>query len=808
VTDVSERCRVVIIGGGAVGASVLYHLALRGCTDAVLVERDELTSGSTWHAAGNCPNFSTSAAIMAIQAYSTQLYAELGERVGYPINYHVTGSLRLAHSRDRMDEFERVAAMARARGLAFVVLNPTAARQRYPFLELHDLAGALWDPRDGDIDPSQLTQAYAKGARDLGARIRRFTRVIGLVREGAGWRVVTDRGDILCETVVNAAGYRAGEIMALVGRRLPVVTMSHQYLVTGPIPDLAGRADKLPLLRDPDASWYLRQERDGLLLGPYERAARIEWQDAIPDDFANGLWPDDLERLEDYIADAMARVPILGEGGVQRVINGPIPYAPDGNPLIGPVRDLPGFFQCCVFSFGIAQSGGAGRVAADWIVDGRPSWDIWSCEALRFGPNVGQRYTAERARELYAHEYAIAFPADEWPAGRPVFATPLRPILAARGARFCARGLWERAAWFARPGDDPDPPPSFRRTGWHDAVGEECRAVRDAVGIMDIGGFTKLLVEGPGAAAFLDRLLCGRLPGAGRIRLSWALDEAGGIVSEFTVTRLGPESFYLVSAASAHEHDLHVVGQGLPADGSVRITDLSGAWGTLAVAGPRARDLLSAVTDAPLGNAEFPWLSARRIPVALAEALALRVGYVGELGWELHLPLAALEGVYETLRSAGAGLGLRDFGVYAMDSLRIEKGYRGWKGDLDRNVSPLQAGFERLVDLDKGPFVGREALIAEKAAGIRRRIVTVALSQAGDAEAPVEAPVWHDGRRVGAITSAAYGHALRQSLALALIDSDVANEGRSIDIEMLGGMRPARIVADSPYDPAHSRLRA
>ena len=804
-----DHARVVIIGGGAVGASVLYHLTAKGWHDVILVERDELASGSTWHAAGNCPNFSTSAAVMAMQAYSTRLYAELGKRTGAPIDYHVTGSLRLARGRERIDEFHRVAAMARARGLEFEVVSPIEARKRYPFLELHDLAGALWDPGDGDIDPSQLTHAYAKGARDAGARIHRFTKVIRLARAASGeWRVSTDKGDIVCETVVNAAGYRAGEIMALLGHRLPIVALSHQYLVTEAIPALASRGERLPLLRDPDASYYLRQERDGLILGPYEADARVHWLDGIPDNFANQLWPDDLDRLETYIADAIARVPLLGTVGVRRVINGPIPYAPDGNPLIGPVRGLPGIFQCCAFTFGIAQSGGAGLVAAEWIVEGAPPWDIWPCDALRFGDYVTTAYTVERATELYRREYAIAFAADEWPGGRPALQTPLYPVLEAKGARFCSRGGWERVAWFARPADDPDPSRSFRRAAWHGMVGEESRAVREAVGIMDMGGFTKLLVEGTGAAAFLDRTLCGRLPETGRIRLTWALDVRGRIVSEFTVTRLSSDRFYLVSAASGHDHDLHWLERALPANGSVRIEDWSGARGTLVIAGPRSRELLARVTAVPLAAPAFPWMSAREIEVRFARVLALRVGYVGELGWELHLPLAASRAIYDHLWAAGHDLGVRDFGVYAMDSLRMEKGYRGWKSDIDCNVSPFEAGFERLVEFDKGDFVGRAALLALRDRGPVRRIVTLALDDSGDADAPVEAVVWRGGRRIGTITSSAYGHAIRRSLSLAIVDRTDAEPDNGVEIEMFGQFVPARIVPDSPYDPTHSRLRA
>ncbi len=496
----TEHARVVIIGGGAVGCSALYHLAKLGWTDCLLVERNELTSGSTWHAAGNTPNFSTSWNVIKFQRHSTRLYAKLGDEVGYPINYHITGSLRLAHNKARMDEYKHVAAMAHAQGLEFALLTPAEAKAKYPFLETHDLVGALWDPLDGDIDPSQLTQAFAKGARDLGSRIKRFTNVTGLQLTPAGeWRVTTDQGEITCEIVVNAAGYRAGEVMAMVGQYMPIVSMSHQYLVTESIPELEARKEKLPLLRDPDVSWYLRQERTGLLLGPYEWKATPHWLDRIPDDFANQLWPDDLERLEKYIDDAIKRVPILGKGGVQRVINGPIPYSPDGNPYIGPAHGLKNFYQCCCFSFGIAQAGGGGKSIAEWIVHGEPEWDFWVFDPRRYTDYATKKYVTGKAIELYQNEYAIAFPAEERPAGRPAKTTPLYEKLRMKGAMFCARGGWERAAWFPRPGDRREWKPSFQRTNWHGAVAEECAAVRERVGILDLGGFTKLMVEGEGA---------------------------------------------------------------------------------------------------------------------------------------------------------------------------------------------------------------------------------------------------------------------------------------------------------------------
>ncbi|HKX08646.1 MAG TPA: FAD-dependent oxidoreductase, partial [Stellaceae bacterium] len=414
----ADRARVVIIGGGAVGASCLYHLAKLGWTDSVLVEQNELTSGSTWHAAGNCPTFSTSWGLLKLQRYSTELYRRLGDEVDYPINYHVVGSLRLAHTRERMDEYRHVIGMARANGIPLELVGANEIRDRYPFLTLDDLKGALWDPHDGDIDPAQLTQALAKGARDKGAKVRRFTKVTGLAQRPDGtWRVVTDQGEIEAEIVVNAAGYRAGEIMSMIGRQLPIVTLAHQYLVTDDVPELAARKERLPLLRDPDVSYYLRQERTGFLLGPYEGQPKAMWLDGIPTDFSFNLWNDDLDRLQPWIEAAISRVPALGRVGVRKVVNGPIPYSPDGNPYIGPEHGLRNFFHCNTFSFGIVQAGGAGKALAEWVVEGRPEWDLWSLDRRRYTAYADQAYTAAKAIEVYQNEYAPGFPFEERPAG-------------------------------------------------------------------------------------------------------------------------------------------------------------------------------------------------------------------------------------------------------------------------------------------------------------------------------------------------------------------------------------------------------
>jgi dimethylglycine dehydrogenase len=803
-----SHARVVIIGGGAVGCSALYHLGKLGWTDTLLIERDELTSGSTWHAAGNCPNFSTSWNVLKFQRHSTKLYAKLGQEVDYPMNYHVTGSIRLAHTKARMEEYAHVRGMARAQSLEFDLLSPADIKQRYPFIELHDLQGGLWDPFDGDIDPSQLTQAYAKGARDMGAEIARFTRVTGVERTKAGeWLVKTDKGDVICEYVVNAAGYRAGEIMAMVGQYMPIVSMSHQYLVTEPVAELEARKEKLPLLRDPDASYYLRQERSGLLLGPYEWKATPHWLEGIPEKFAYELYPDDLERLETYINDAIKRVPILGSVGVQKVINGPIPYSPDGNPYIGPAHGLKNFFQCCCFSFGIAQSGGGGKTVAEWIAHGEPEWDFWIFDPRRYSDYATKKYVVAKAIELYQNEYAIGFPAEERPAGRPAKTTPLYERLKAKGAMFCARGGWERAAWFPRPQDKREQVPSFHRTNWHDAVGEECKAVRERVGILDLGGFTKLLVEGDGAAAWLDRLICGKLPKQGRVTLSYALNDKGGIISEFTITRLAENRFYLISAAAAEWHDLDWLEKHRPANGAVRIENQTTRYGSIIIAGPKAREVLSQVTEADLSNAAFPWLSAREIEIGYARLLALRVNYVGELGWELHAPVEHMASIYDQLWQAGEKHGIRDFGMYAMDSMRLEKCYRGWKGDLTHEYTPFMASLDRFVDLTKSEFMGKAALLKEHNNGPRERFVPLLLEDAGTADALYCSSVFQGKDVVGLVGSGGYGHSIGKSIALAYIRTDLAKPGMALDVEIFGERRRAVVAQEPLYDPTNARLR-
>src|SRR5690606_833619 len=566
MADLPARARVVIIGGGAVGCSSLYHLAKAGWTDCVLLEKNELTSGSTWHAAGNVPTFSTSWSLMNMQRYSTELYRGLSEAVGYPMNYHVTGSIRLAHSEERMREFERAKGMGRYQGMDIEVIGPEEIKARYPFIDTQDLKGALYDPNDGDIDPAQLTQALAKGARDMGAKIVRFCPVTAARREQDEWVLSTPKGEIRCEYVVNASGYRAGEVGALFGRTVPMMVMSHQYILFEEIPELAAwtkeTGSKLPLLRDVDASYYLRQEKHGMNLGPYERNCRAHWaspDDPMPEDFSFQLYPDDLERLEWYLNDAIARVPILGTAGLSKVINGPIPYAPDGNPLIGPMPGVPDAYEACVFTFGIAQAGGAGKVLAEWVTEGATEWDMWSCDPRRFTSFAAEpSYAIAKGMEIYGNEYAIQFPRHTWPAARGIKKSPLHDRLASLGAQFGAYNGWERANWYAMPGDDTSEASTqtFDRDGpWFTRIREECHAVRDAAGILDLPGYSRFRLQGYCARAWRSSLINGSVAKPDRIGLAYFPDERGRIVTEMSVMADGEESFFLITAAAAESHD-------------------------------------------------------------------------------------------------------------------------------------------------------------------------------------------------------------------------------------------------------------
>jgi dimethylglycine dehydrogenase len=752
--------------------------------------------------------------VMNMQRYGLELYRGLADEVDYPINYHVTGSVRLAHSHERMMEFEHAATMARHMGLQMDVCTPDELLQHYPFMELHDLEGGLWDPLDGDIDPAQVTQALAKGARAHGAKIIRFTPATGVRRENGEWIVETEKGEIRCEYVVNAAGYyapRVGEwFIPHGGRPVPAAVMSHQYFLTEPVPEIMEWSEKhgrkLPLLRDVDTSYYLRQETSGFNLGPYERNCQAAWvrpDDPMPDDFSFQLYPDDLDRLEWYIEDAMARVPLLGTQGVSRNINGPIPYAPDGLPMVGPMPGVPNAFEAHSFTFGIAQGGGAGKVAAEWIMHGQTEWDMWSCDPRRYTDYTDKQYCIDKAMEVYGHEYAMHFPHHAWPAGRDRKQSAVHAKVLELGGQMGVYNGWERANWFALPGDDTseEGTQTWTRSGpWEPRVREECEAVRDHVGVLDLPGFSRFSLGGTGAAEWLRGRITGALPKVGRMNLVYFADERGRILTEMSVLRHGDDDFTLITAAAAQWHDFEVLKFNL-ADG-LTLSDRTRELTTLIVSGPKSRDLFEQIAEADL---TLGWLTHQKAMVAGKEAMLVRVSFAGELGWEVHASFDDMPAIYAAILEAGA----KPFGMYALNSLRLEKGYRAWKGDLSTDYTLFEGGLDRFVKLDKPQeFPGKAALMNEKQQGSTRRFVTMIID-AEDCDAPYMAAVLKGDDLVGEITSGGWGYRVNVSIGLGIVRSDLAEPGTELEVEIYGKRCKATVQPDAPlWDPENERIRA
>jgi dimethylglycine dehydrogenase len=752
---------------------------------------------------------------MNMQRYSTELYSRLADEVDYPMNYHVSGSIRLAHSKERMQEFERALSMGRYQGIPMEMWTPEEAKERYPFLETHDLEGVLYDPTDGDIDPAQLTQALAKGARDLGAKIIRFCPATGVTQHDDGtWTVHSEKGDIACDYVVNAAGYyaqRVGEwFKPYGGRTVPAMVMSHQYLLTDEVPEVEAwskeNGGKLPLLRDVDISYYLRQEKNGFNLGPYEPNCKGHWMtedDPMPEDFSFQLWNDDLDRIEDIVTDAMERVPLMATSGVGRVINGPIPYAPDGLPLIGPMPGVRNAFEAHTFTFGIAQGGGAGKVLAEWIVDGHTEWDMWAVDPRRYTDYTDQDYCNQKGMEVYGNEYAMHFPHHEWPAARDKKLSPVHDKIKELGGVMGAYNGWERANWFAKPGDDTslDATHTWGRSGpWEQRIKEECEAVRDHCGVLDLPGFSRFWVQGEGADDWLRGFCAGGIPKAGRMNLIYVSDERGRILTEMSCIRLAENNFVLITAATAQWHDGELIRNSVPS--TVKVRETTTERDTLIVTGPKSREILSGITDADLQQG---WLTHQFARVAGQDAFLIRVSFAGELGWEIHAENEVMPAIYDAVLDAGA----KPFGMYALNSLRIEKGYRAWKGDLSTDYSLLEGGLERFVKLDKPQdFPGKAAILNEKQQGVKKSFVTLTV-EAGDCDAPYMSCIWQGDQIVGETTSGAWGYRVGKSIALGMIKSELANPGSALEVEIYGRKYPAMVQEDQPlWDPANDRLRA
>ena len=815
MSGLPKYSRIIVIGGGVVGVSCLYHLAKSGLSNLLLIEKNELTAGSTWHAAGNVPTFSSSWAIMNMQRYSTELYRRLSNEVNYPMNYHVTGSVRLAHSEERMMEFQRAKGMGVYQGMDIDVIGLSELKSKYPFIETHDLKGALFDPNDGDIDPAQLTQALAKGARDLGADIIRFCSATGISKNKKNWIVNTNKGSVECEIVINAAGYYAKRVsdwfIPFGGRSIPMSVMSHQYLLTEEIPELQERSEKqnskLPLLRDVDSSYYLRQEKNGLNLGPYESNCKVHWHesnDPMPDDFSFQLYPDDLERLEWYMEDAMKRVPILGKAGISKVINGPIPYTPDGNPLIGPSPGLTNVYEACVFTFGIAQGGGAGKVLSEWVSSGYTEWDMWSCDPRRFTDYTDKDYCAAKAAEVYGHEYAMHFPFHSWPAGRDKKQSPNHQTIINNGGQMGAYNGWERANWFTKNGDDTseNSTQTWNREGpWFSRVREECLAVNRNVGVLDLPGFSRFKVEGLGASEFLLSKISGNLPAIDRMNLAYFPDVRGRVLTEMSIMRHDLNKFTLITAGAAQWHDYEILKSGINKNQNIEVSDITNSWTCLIVTGPKSRSLINRISNADL---TLPWLSLQNATIENKQILLARVSYAGELGWEIHAKNEDMSLIYEKVLSEGA----TPFGMFALDSLRVEKGYRAWKGDLSTDYSLLESGLERFIKFDKKEvFPGKQSLLSEKQRGSVKKFVSMIIKD-NVCDAPYMSTIWHDGKIIGEVTSGAYGHRVNASIALGMVKTDLAITGQTVSVDIFGNDFPAIIQNSGPlWDPNNEVLK-
>jgi dimethylglycine dehydrogenase len=785
--------RVAIVGGGVAGCSLLHHLALAGWEDVVLLEEDELTSGSTWHAAGLCTQFNPSYNLTGLLRYSVELYKTLAA------DYRECGSVRLATTKDRVDEFRHRAATAELLDVPVEIVGPERLRELHPLVDVDDVLAAAYLPTDGHVDPSSLTRAFVDGAGD---RTFRHTPVTGIERSEGAWTLTTPKGDVRAGTVVNAAGQWAPNVARLAGVDLPLVSLEHHYLVTDAIAEVRGLQRELPVLRDPDGSFYVRQEGAGLLVGPFERGT-IPWE--VEDGFHARLLPPSLDRLEDCLAAAAARLPAFGSAGIKNVVNGPDAYTPDGRCLMGPVPGLRDFHVLAGFSiFGIVFAGGAGRYAAEWIVDGQPSDNMWELDVRRFGEYARPAsFLVPRAIDVYAREYAIHYPEEERDAGRPLKQDALHDVLSERGAVMGFRFGWERPLWFSRDGAHDEY--SMRRGNWHEAVGEECRAVRSAVGVLDQTSFAKYRVSGPGAEAFLDRLCANRLPELGRIALTPMCRPGGGIECDVTITRVERERFYLVSAAATELHDYAWLEWHLPDDDSVELRNDTERYGVLTLAGPRARELLQPLVEEEISRDAFPFFRARHLEVAGVSTLTLRVSYVGELGFELHHPIEGQRILYQRLREAGDPLGLVDFGYRALDSLRLEKAYRLWGADMSADWTPLEAGLDRFVAFDKGDFVGRDALLRQRAEGVRRTLACLTVETEG-ADPHGNEPVRAEGTPIGYVAAGGYGHVVERSIALAYLPVEHAEPGTRLTVDILGEPRPAVVVPQPIYDPENLRL--
>ena len=801
-----SEARVVVIGGGVVGASVLYHLTKLGWRDVLLIERGELTCGSTWHAAGGMHTINGDPNVAKLQQYTIKLYEEIEKVSGVSCGMHVTGGIMLAGTRERLDWLKMAVARGRYLGMELDLISADEAEKLFPLMNKKHFVGALYDPIEGHVDPYGVTQAYAKAATIAGATVLRHTRVVDLKpRADGSWDVITEGGNVHAEHVVNAGGLWAREVGRMVGLELPILAMEHQYLITEDIPSLKGKKEQLHCI-DFEGEIYTRQERGGMLLGTYERAG-VPWSPLeTPWDFMQSLLPNDLERIAPSLEVGFEHFPALGEAGIRKVVNGPFTFAPDGNPLVGPIRGLRNFWVACGVMAGFSQGGGVGLALSHWMVEGDPGADIWGMDVARYGDWATLAYTNAKVRENYSRRFRIRFPNEELPAARPLRTTPIYERLEGAHAVFGDYCGLEHSLWFAPSAAEAHEEVTFHRSNAHPYVGEECRAVRDGVGLLEISNYGKFEVTGAGAEEWLSKVMANRVPKPGRIALTPMLNERGKLIGDFTMCRLSAERVFLVCTYAAEDYYRRWFERYPPPSG-VTVRPCAMEYVGLSVAGPRSRSLLQSLVRVDLSSEAYPFLTFRQVDLGMIPSLLGRISFTGDLGYEIWVTSEYQRALYDLLVEAGRAHGLKLFGGRALNAMRIEKSFGNWAREYRPIYGPYEAGLGRFVDLKKGEFVGRAAALEEKESGGALRLVTFTVD-AGDADAVADEPIWHDGKVVGWVTSGGYGHRVGRSLALGYVPRALGAETSGFEIEIIGERRKAQRENQAVFDPDGSRMRA
>lgn len=811
----TDSVDTVIVGGGVVGVSIAYHLAKAGRKDVLLLEKTQLTAGSTWHAAGLVTYFHPVINVKNVNFYSLELYKALEAETGQAVGLHTCGSLRLAETNERVDEFRYQMSRHGWHKAPQWMVWPEEIQRMHPLLNINKVLAGIYNPGDGHIDPYSLTQALAIGARRYGAQILQQTPVTGLDQKTDGsWDVATPQGTIRAQRIVNVTGFWAREFGQMVGLDLPVVPVHHQYLVTSSIPEVQRLKAELPVIRDLDGSYYLRQEKDGLLMGPYEHQDKMvlcdKWYtDGVPPGFGRELFESDLDRLQEHIDKAMEMIPVMRDAQIHTVVAGPITYTPDLLPMVGPVQGLHNYWSAVGFGYGIIQAGGIGKYLSDWIITGEPPYDLIETDPDRFGKWTDREFTFKKASESYGLNNLLGYPKEERFAGRPTArAGPLYDRLKKRGAEFGYHSGWEQPNWFALSGDEAGYRPSFRRTNWFKPVGRECELVLTKAGIIDLTPFGKIEIQGPDASQFVDYLCANHVPEVGRTCISHMLTDKGRVYAELTVTRLDSDRFFCLTGSGSENHDFRwIETKARICRSNVTVSNVTDDWGCLGLAGPASRLVLQRLTDNDVSNDAFPFLSARTIEAGGVKTLAIRISYTGELGWELYTSIVDLPKLYDALLEAGKDQGVGDFGTFALNSLRMEKGFRAWGSEMNMDTNPLEAGLGMFIHLDKSvDFVGKKSLQLIKDTGLKRRLTFLTVKTT-DVDPQGNETVWHKNKVVGNTTSGAYGYSVQSSIAYAYLPLHLSAPGTEVEVELLGDRCLATVQKSAPVKVESVRAR-